>query len=262
MTQADFDRWWSDLTLRFPSVEGWLMRHAQDAIAQRALLRTWFGVLRDTNTADALDVNQRMQSGDLPFVENFQEERLPQHVRRLARQHAFENRATIQEPQPDYRPGSFPAGKILRRMIELADKGVPSAEAKAIALQEFPIGRSNREPRYNCPNCLDVGFVHVASNTAIQAMLADEFHACHHRDAVVLCVCRGHLPQNPKRPPRVVYSDALDFKVVDPLWREPERRRFAEWVDAQRDRRAEELAKTAANYEPAFASFNRREVAP
>lgn len=150
MTQSEFNQWWQDLSVRFPSTAAWFAKllpidsTTSQPEHQRRLLRTWFDVLRDVPLADALDVNARMQRGDLEAIGPFDsdKEKTPNAVRRHAKELAFQREERIKR-----RPGesyervrdNFPAGKILRRIIELRDKGVSDEEAKAIALREFDV---------------------------------------------------------------------------------------------------------------------------
>lgn len=267
MTQPEFDLWWGDLALRFPSVEAWLVKattddEKPDELRQRMMLKTWFGVMRETAAEDAMEVNRLMQSGELPFVGDFKQEQIPQHVRRLARQLAWDNNGGSRE-EPDYehpqRDTDFPAGKILRRWWELERLGTPRDEARTVALKEFPVGRSRYQPRFNCHLCLDVGRLSVASNAALEAALLDDFENCHHRIGTVRCKCKGHLPVNPKRP-LAVYDAGLDFLITDYLWGDEQTAKFLAWVELQREVRAEAVLKSQANYEPAFNSFNQREA--
>ena len=253
MNQPEFNQWWADLTMRFPNVDSWLVRVAPDAVSQRTTLRTWQDVLRDVALAGALEVNRKMQAGDAEFVEDFHEQDIPKHVRRLARQFAWDTRPRTAEPPTELRPTSFPAGKILRRILELTDKGVPAEEAKAIVLAELPVGSPRYAPRYYCAVCLDVGMVTVASQRAAEYMLADKFHECHHRESAIVCSCKGHLPQNPKRP-HLVYDSDKDFKVND-FWNPAEVERFREWIEAKRDEYWNSKRETA------FDTFNQREFA-
>ena len=254
MIQAEFDRWWADLTMRFPNVDSWLVRVAPDAIAQRTTLRTWHDVLADVQIADCLEINRQMQAGDAPFVNDYHEQDIPSHVRRMARQLAFERRDNPRPEDDQRRPSHFPAGKIYKRVLELVSKGATGEEAKTIALNEFPIGKPSWEPRYNCRVCWDAGMVTVASPTAIQAVLSDQFERCHHRLAAMLCSCRGHLPQNPKRP-RCVFDTTKDFQVFDFLWGRTEVDRFREWVEAKRQE------YWNSKRDPAFDKFNERAFA-
>lgn len=258
MTRSDFDRWWADLISRFPNVDAWLMRVAPETTAQRTMLRTWADVLADVPLTDALEVNRQMQSGDAEYVADFHEQDLPKHVRRLARQLSWDRRKrTDDDCELDRRPSEFPAGKILRHIIEARDRGVPLAEAKAQALSLFPIKPPRWEPRYNCHLCLDVGRVLVASPTAIRAMLKGDFDRCHHRECVVKCKCREHLPCNPNRP-LAVYDAKLCFKIQDSLWNAAEVQRFEAWVEEQRERSATARAQANPRYEQAFAEWNAR----
>ena len=263
MTPREFDLWWADATTRWPSLQSWLTKCFPASPQQVAFLRTWREVLADVGLADCLDVNRQMQSGALERVGEHdtdrERERLPQHVRRLAKQLARDRNPQRQGDLSPLGPigSGFPAPKILRRMWELQERGMSREDAKAQALAEFPIGQSMcREPRYDCHLCLDTGVVLVATGEAMNAMAAGTFERCHHRLGVVRCKCKSHLPANPRRP-IATYDAGLCFKIADPLWGQAETRRFAEWVAVQQERRAEELAKSAPNYEPAFAEFNR-----
>ena len=273
MKTVDFDRWWKDLTLRFPSVSEWLVRVHPSNDQQRQLLRAWCAVLEDTELADALEVNRLMLSGDLELPRGGgdlpggygSEQQMPQHVRRLARQIAWDREGGHERGElPPLGPkgSGFPARQIINRWHKLMRDGMTREEARAKALEEFPVGVSvHREPRYSCLLCRDTGRVLVASNDAIEAVILGTFDRCHHRDAVMRCSCQ--IGQRLVRKfqgrdiPWVTFNEAADFAIKDTLWREPEQRRFAAWVEGQRDKRAEALAQASANYEPAFAAFNR-----
>jgi hypothetical protein len=257
MTSKEFAQWWGDLTIRWPSVTAWLAKSFPDESQQRALLRTWSECMNDVSLESCLEINRQMQTGDLAWVGEYDsdKERLPQHVRRLARQHAWDRRSKPQEPTPDrINPTSFPAAKILLRIRELTDAGTPRDEAKRIALEEFPVGKPKYAPRYHCLICEDVGMVIVASRTAMEYMLADKFHECHHRDAAIVCSCKGHLPVNPKRQ-HLIYDPAKDFKSDDSLWPQEQVDRFREWVEAKRDE------YWNSKRDPAFDAFNQRAFA-
>ncbi len=257
MNSTEFNRWWTDAKTCWPSLGAWLVKHFDNEISEREFLRKWAGVLADVQLADAIEVNRLMQSGDLPFVGEYEgdKERLPQHVRRLARKMSWERANDGNpEPAPELKPTSFPAGKILKRILALTDSGVPSAEAKQIVLAELPVGRPNYEPRYSCSLCLDVGRIFVASQAAVHAMAGEVFDACHHRTSVVLCKCREGMKRHPKSL-LAVYSADLCFKVDDTCWPESQVERFREWCEAKRE------AYWNSKREPAFDAFNQREYA-
>lgn len=249
MTSSDFERWWADLILRFPSVETWLTKVAPFEDDQTALLRSWAIVLGDVDKGSALAVNLQMQSGDLPWVGEYDgdKERLPQHVRRLAKQLAYNEK----EPEPvvEYqRPSTFPAGKILRRLMELTDNGMPSAEAKAIAFQEFPSIPPQWEPRFDCHLCQDSGRITVASNHAILAILDNNFARCHHREGVMRCCCHCGEKLSRKMRGREVpletFDESKDFRIVDFCWSAAEVERFRAWAEDRKAAVAEEKAKS------------------
>ena len=255
MTSREFEHWWADISRRYPSLPAWLAKCFQDANDQREFLRTWVVVLGDVELADALEVNRLMQAGDLAWVGDYDadKERLPQHVRKHARRMAAERTPRNIEPSAALSPSSFPAGKILRRIIEMTDRGVDRDEAKAIALKEFPVGRPNWEPRYHCHICRDQGRVTVASNEAIQAVIADMWDKCRHREGTMRCVCRRHIPANPRHP-IADYESAIDFLVNDSLYHcESEIERFREWV------KSKEAEFLESKRESAFDAFNQRE---
>lgn len=270
MTPNEFDRWWSDSQMRWPSLSAWLGKCFSEQPRQVEFLRSWRAVVADVALADALEVNRLMQAGDLPWVGEYDsdKERLPQHVRKLARQLAYDRTGRHAEPEFDRKPGKetdFPAGKILRRWADLQKAGVPREEARAQVLAEIPIGKPRWEPRYSCLVCRDTGRVLVASNTAIEAMLVGTFDSCHHREGVMVCSCRpGPVVRKSHGQEHRVeqFNPTLDFEIDDHFWGEREVRRFAEWVDVQREKRSEAMLKSKANYEPAFAAFGQREFAP
>lgn len=253
MTTAEFNRWWEDVCLRWPSVSTWLAKCFPDGSRQQALLRTWRDVLASVTLDDCLEVNRQMQAGELAWVGEYDadKERLPQHVRRLARQLAWE-REGRREPAEQMMTGnkgsSFPAGKLLMRWQELQAAGFTREESREMALREFPVGESRfREHRYNCAVCLDSGRVLVASPSAIRAMALDTFETCHHRLAVARCHCdlgSRLVRKNQGRDVKFeMFNATLDFAISDPLWRPAEVERFRGWVDAQQQRRAGELWK-------------------
>ena len=253
MNAPEFTRWWTDAKTCFPSLDAWVCKCFQDENRQREFLRKWSGVLSDVQLTDALEVNRQMQTGDLPWVGEYDhdKERLPQHVRRLAMQMSWDRRERPADDPKDLNPTSFPAGKIMRRIIDLTDKGVPPEEAKAIVLKELPVGRPRYEHRFHCLICFDTGLVTVASRTAIEYVLADKFHECHHREAAIRCTCKGHIPQSQKRP-FPVYDSSKDFRIEDYLWRPPEVERFMAWVEQRRE------DYWNSKREMAFDSFNQR----
>lgn len=256
MNRTEFDRWWADLLLRWPSVSVWLAKSFPDATQQAALLRTWRDVLKDVAIADCLEVNQKMQSGDLGWVGEYDadKERLPQHVRRLARQLTFERDGYREEAEPSRprQPTDFPAGKILRKILALVETGTPRDEARALVLANLPVGRPAWEPRYSCLTCHDSGRVLVASATAIEAMLLGTFDRCHHREGVMRCTCdkgqRLVRRQHGHDLRWETFSEENDFAVVDPLWRDAEVLRFEEWVNIQAKKHRQPAEQSAINF--------------
>jgi len=259
MNSTEFNRWWTDAKTCWPSLDAWIVKHFADAGREVDCLRKWSGVLSDVSLDHALEVNRLMHAGDLPFVGEYDgdKERLPQHVRRLARQLAFERRERVAEQPTDVKPSSFPAGKILRRMAEMAAHGIARDDAMAAALKEFPIGKPTWEPRYRCQVCLDVGSVLVAPPWAVRAMLADCFDKCHHRNASARCKCRP-APRAASKIgwEQAEYDEELCFRVNDSLWPERQVSEFRAWCEAKR----EEFWNSKR--ESAFDAFNQREFAP
>lgn len=258
MKATEFDNWYDDLCTRFPSVDAWLGKVATSPEAKRRTLRTWCVAMDDVMLADAVEVNTRMQCGDAELFGKYEHdpEKIPQHVRRLAKKLAWDRDGTP-EPQEHVRPTretDFPAGKILRRWAELERNGTPRDEARRIALEEFPVGKPRWEPRYHCLICRDSGFVTVASPAAMEAVLAGTFEKCHHREGAMRCSCKGHLAADPKRP-LCVYDPAQDFIITDFLWREEETQRFVDWVNFKR----EEFWNSKRD--SSFDQFNQREFA-
>ncbi len=254
MNATEFNRWWTDAKTCWPSLDAWIVKHF-DAGREADCLRKWAGVLSDVKLDNALEVNRLMQSGDLPFVGEYDgdKERLPQHVRRLAKQLSFERRERVQEPV-DSKPSSFPAGKILRRIAEMSRAGISRDDAMAAALKEFPIGKPSWEPRYHCHLCMDVGSIDVAPPWAVQAMLNDTFDKCRHRNASARCKCLPPLPQNSQW--KQATYDALEFfRVDDTLWPESQVSAFREWCEAKRD----EYWNSKRDH--SFDAFNQRALA-
>ncbi len=277
MNQSEFNTWWQDTKTCWPSFGAWLVRCFDDANKQRECLRKWAGVFFDVELSDALEINQQMQSGQLRFIGNDEgevfdgdRERFPEHVRRLAKRLAWERSGRIEQQESPRYDGSISNSpqlkKNLLRWRELQDQGHSRDDAKAMALEEFPVGQSPyREPRYQCHLCLDQGCVIVASNAAIEAMVMGLFDQCHHREAVVRCKCdRGRQrvrKQHGRDLPWATYDAGLCFKIQDSLiHNEKEIERFREWVEVQHEKRSAAMAQANENFEPAFAAFNQREA--
>jgi len=254
MTQQEFAGWWANLKTRFPSVRAWIAKHAPNPDSQQAMLKTWREVMADAPHAEAMLVLSRMQAGDLPWLAEFEPiDRLPQHVRRLARQMAWEAIHGKDEPtEAPPRPSDFPAGKILVRIQQLVADGVSYEEAREQALKDFPIGKSGgREPRYHCHLCLDVQVIEIAHPAGIRAMIEGRFDKCQHRIGVVRCRC------NNRQQPPLQFDPAQDFKIEDHLWRPAEVERLRAWVEFKRERGHEARAQSSPNYRPELAGFNR-----
>lgn len=255
MTSSEFSQWWADASTRWPSLLVWLKKHFEHEADQKQMLRTWVGVLSDVTIDHALEVNRLMHAGDLPFVGDYDgdKERLPQHVRRLARQMAFERRERVAEPV-DSKPSSFPAGKILRRVAEMIEAGITRDDAMAAALKEFPLGKSGYEPRYRCHLCLDVGSIDVAPPWAVAAMLQERFDTCRHRNASARCKCQKPLPTNSQW--QQATFDAMSFfRIADTTWPETQVSDFRAWCEMKR----QEFWDSKRDH--SFDAFNRREYA-
>lgn len=182
-----------------------------------ALLEEWGSVLERTPYAGAIAANRRMLAGE----------------------------ETDYEQKP--LPGSFASqwqnlpGHIRRLASEFSVPAEPLQYA--------------RPERFNCHLCRDTGCVHVASPEAVANVLAGR-PIGHHRDAVARCTCRvGQQLQ--RKHQWETFNDGADFRVLDPLWREPECDRFTAWVYEQRDNGAEARAKAHQNYRPEFAEWSK-----
>jgi len=255
MNSLDFNRWWSDAKLCFPSLSTWMAKVFPAPTDQTSLLRKWAGVLSDVSIEHALEVNQAMLAGNAAFVGDYDgdKERLPQHVRRLARQMAFERRERVAEPV-DTKPSSFPAGKILRRVAEMIEAGITRDDAMAAALKEFPLGKSGYEPRYRCHLCLDVGSIDVAPPWAVAAMLQERFDTCRHRNASARCKCQKPLPTNSQWH-QATFEAGSFFRIADTTWPEHQVSDFRAWCEMKR----QEFWDSKRDH--SFDAFNQREYA-
>lgn len=243
MTRTEFDQWWQDLGRRFPSIPIWLsklepMDDRTTADAYRlAVLRTWYDVLAPVALEDALQVNKRIQTGELPEFGSYDSgrEQVPVIIKRHCLKSQFEReRGTNFEDQPRPIPkDGFSAGQCFRRICELLDKGLPENEAKVLALEELPKPKDiGWQPRYHCPICLDCGRVEVASPTAIRMMLDGVFEQCKHRVAAVRCSCAAGNDR--KRETNIRYDRDKDFIVHrGDLRSEVVVKDFAAWVERQ-----------------------------
>ena len=251
MTSDQFNTWTADLCRKFPAISKWL-----ETVDASGLLSEWAEVMERTPFVEAMTANKRMlagDEGDLPgsFPSDWQA--LPGQVRRIAARLAPTPAKALPD---DYKPSTFPAGRILKRWLELEASGIDREEAKQQALREFPIGPPDREPRYNCPVCQDERRIFVASKWAIIAMLNGKFDTCHHREGVMRCKC-DRRPHS-ERFPLETFDSKLDFRLDDPSWGPKTVADFREWVEFQREHSTEQRAKACSNYEDSFASFNSR----
>jgi hypothetical protein len=245
MTSSDFESWWVDLKTRFPSVKRFISQVAPQKDEQQAMLKTWRGVLSDVSLADALAVTAKMQDGTLAWLEEGTSiDKLPAHVRRLAKREAYEARPRAPELPDDFKPAPSAFAGIIRRVIELRDGGLSPDEAKAQALREMPPGPANYEPRYECHLCQDGGRVEVASNHAILAMLRGQFEACHHRTGIMRCSCyRGRnivRKSGGQEVPLERFDELKDYRVIDPTWGESTVAHFSRWCEERKEQAYQE----------------------
>jgi hypothetical protein len=244
MTNAEFATWWTDLKTRLPSVKRFISSVTASEDEAKAMLATWRGVLADVSLADALAVTAKMQDGTLAWLEEGTSiDKLPAHVRRLAKREAYEARPRQPEPLEDFKPAPSAFAGLIRRVIELRDSGLSPDEAKAHALREMPPGPANYEPRYECHLCQDMGRLSVASPWAIQEMLAGRFDKCHHREVCMGCSCyRGRITRKrggqTYEVPR--YDERTCYRIIDPTWGEATIAHFARWCEERKEQAFQE----------------------
>jgi hypothetical protein len=245
MTNAEFATWWTDLKTRLPSVKRFISSVTASEDEAKAMLATWRGVLADVSLSDALAVTAKMQDGTLAWLEEGTSiDKLPAHVRRLAKREAYEARPRQPEPLEDFKPAPSAFAGLIRRVIELRESGLPSEEAKAQALKEMPPGPANYEPRYECHLCQDSGRIEVASNHAILAMLRGQFEACHHRTGIMRCSCyrgRNIIRKSGGRDvPLERFDELKDYRVIDPTWGESTVAHFGRWCEERKEQAFQE----------------------
>lgn len=238
MSPFDFENWQADLTRKFPAIGEWL--HKLGPMSGE-LLADWCDVLENVSAADAMAANKRLLVGDDDGPGKFPSDWqvLPAKIRSMAwklSQSRPQRSTRDQLPERDPgSPGDLGIGRMFCRLMELKERGMPAAEAKAQALREFPVGSSPyREPRYSCLTCRDTGRVLVSSPSAIKAVLLGTFAHCHHREAAARCFCQAGTKL--ERPGEwQTFDPEWDFGITDPLWGEGETARFAAWVECQRE---------------------------
>jgi len=177
MTPQEFNRWWDDFKIRFPTTINWLAAdHKPEQL--KGMIASWAETLADANLADCLEVSKGMQAGRLDdWGKN--SDRIPAVIRRHAR-----DIARAREPQTDSGDGetrlpprgplSLRTGEMSRYVAEALRTERHKSEWFPRALQILGDVPANREPRYRCPDCRDTGFIDVWHHLALN--LFELFH--------------------------------------------------------------------------------------
>lgn len=201
MNTTEFETWWTEHKLCFPDTRNWVRGlGAEDG---QAMLKGWQRALSDVELVDALEVTNRIVSGDEEPIKAYERELTASVVRRLARK-AKDRRCEpvlrdeaserYRRPQDRGRLATGNMAKALERTEELAKQGVPPSQILDQVLAEMPEAFPENEytdRRYKCNRCLDSGTVEVWTNKAVKLVREGEING---REgclvAAVFCDCR------------------------------------------------------------------------
>jgi len=193
MTREEFNRWWDDFKIRFPTTINWLAAdHKPEAL--KLMISSWAETLADVDLADALEASKGMQSGRLEdWGRN--SDRIPAMVRRHARDLGFA-RGRVEEPavaQPARGGNGLRTGEMIRYVAEALRTKLPKSQWLARALSIMGNVPKEREPRYRCPDCRDTGFMDVWHHDAVSAFKRGAIATyTGPKTSVCVCsVCRG-----------------------------------------------------------------------
>lgn len=259
MTAAEFDEWWEDFLGRWPDMGEWFMESRSES-TQRAILQNWATALEDVTLAEALAVNRAMYSGDLDsFTGRWDRDRIPAIVRK----HAIAQRPPVTEwtgPDDSPPPPNPRMQEAFCRMIEKRKAGASAEECDAYLAKLFPPEPRERQRRYKCVECLDLGRreiwhpdrVYIADRDGIEAALRS-----HYTTSAVACRCEaGNMYASRKIPlPRfdlLKHCPAFNSDVSSPAAVAD----FEAWKKHDRGN-----VRNRTNFEPAFANYARQQEA-
>lgn len=188
MTRKEFDTWMADYCAAFPETGAWL-NNSPDVTTT---LRHWQTALMAVDLTDALEVTQRMLRGDDESVKAYEREQTPAHVKRLCLRQADRRRfgASQDDSAPEYissRSDDFEMSPLLKRMRDAAAEGMTKEDISRHILPVVPFEKQNR---YRCLKCRDVGVLAVWHPASMHAVLDGTFGPPRTRSEIfVACTC-------------------------------------------------------------------------
>lgn len=262
MTTSEFEQWWQDFCERFPDMgDVWFAENRQPP-AQKELLRRWCDALFDVTLPEALAVNLGMYRGDLEsFKGKWDRDRIPA----ILRQHAIAARpapTTWSGPDLDLEPEPVKSASglngALHELITMRASGASDQDCTAFLRQRFPPEPLDRQRRYTCIQCFDIGRVEVwhwervylARDKGIDAALA-----CKYQTATMACACKAGSSFVTRKIPLPQFNDQKHCLAVDgDVSSEKAVYAFVDWLATCKD------VSRNKNYEPGFAAYSQREA--
>ena len=168
MNGPEFDQWLSGHCAAFPDLQAWLSK-VQDT---GATVKVWRGVLEDVDADAAKEATQKMARGDIEPPAAYERERTAAIIRKAAKKIAFDKKRADQDAaqrkEATRRGVCQPIGPLIRRAMAVGYKvrsGEMTAEERDAAMEQIKKEAGSDpnayEPRYDCPTCLDHGWVEV-----------------------------------------------------------------------------------------------------
>lgn len=222
MNGSEFAKWYGDYCAAFPQTADYVAKGGKAEDGSSRTLAHWKAVLEPVELDHALLVTARMLSGAEPEVPKFEQHTTPRHVADLAGK--IRQRLRMEEPEP-----------------------------------ATPID-PDREPRYRCLACRDMGMVSVwdreSMRLAARGLVTPENRRGLHTGFVV-CSCRAG-----KRYESLAHGgtdNAGRFIRETPVYYD--QRKWCKCESAGNAADVERLIDfmanyKPANYEPAFDAFN------
>lgn len=188
MTGKEFDIWMADYCAAFPETQAWMNNSPSVA----STLKHWRNALAAVELVDALEVTQRLLRGDDEPIKAFEREQTPAVIRRLANAQALRRNSPVKpsDELPEYiasKPDDFEMSPLLKRIRDAAAEGMTKEDINRHILPVVPFEKQNR---YRCLKCRDVGVLAVWHPASMHAVLDGTFGPPRTRSEIfVACSC-------------------------------------------------------------------------
>lgn len=205
MSPQEFEGWFAAHCAAFPAIQAWLGT-VTDA---KATLAVWQEILSDVEAEAAQQATKLMARGDIEPPAAYDRERTAALIRRAAKKITFEKRQAKRDAanrkEATQRGKCQPLGPLIRRAMAVGYKarsGEMTAEERDAAMEQIKKEAGSDpnayEPRYDCPTCLDHGWVEVWHPDVVAKARISRKEPARVASCVMACTCqRGHKFHEP-----------------------------------------------------------------